>query len=73
MGQWFDGGRGLSRVLRPSLNTLFGITAAKKRIKKVLGITVLLKPFRFWTNQKRRIKREGGYESKAEGCSRVEC
>jgi hypothetical protein len=49
------------RYRRPSLNTLLGITRAKKQIKKDLGITALLKPFRFWPNQKRWIKREIGY------------
>ncbi len=53
------------RYRRPSLKTLLGVTAAKKRIKKDLGITALLKPFRFWTNEKRKIKREVGYESEA--------
>jgi hypothetical protein len=51
------------RYRRPSLKTLLGITKAKKQIKKDLGITTLLKPFRWWPNQKRRIKREIGYES----------
>lgn len=54
------------RYRRPSLNNLLGITAAKKRIKKDLGITALLKPFRWWGNEKRTIKRRVGYES-AEG------
>jgi hypothetical protein len=51
------------RYRRPSLNTLLGITQAKKKIKKELGITDALKPFRWWTNTKRRFKREVGYES----------
>ena len=51
------------RYRRPSLNTLLGITKAKKRIKKELGITDALKPFRAWTNAKRRFKRKIGYES----------
>ncbi len=53
------------RYRRPSLKTLLGVTAAKKRIKKDLGITSLLKRFHFWANEKRKIKREVGYESKA--------
>jgi hypothetical protein len=53
------------RYRRPSLKTVLGITRAKKRIKKELGITALLKPLRWWPNQKRRIKRETGYESAA--------
>jgi hypothetical protein len=51
------------RYRRPSLKTLLGVTKAKKQIKKDLGITALLKPFRWWPNQKRRIKRKLGYES----------
>ena len=50
---------------RPSLNTLLGITKAKKEIKKELGITKAMKPFRWWTNTKRRLKRKVGYESDA--------
>jgi hypothetical protein len=53
----------LFRYRRPSLNTLFGITKAKKRVRKELGITAAMKPFRFWTNTKRRFKRKIGYES----------
>ena len=53
------------RYRRPSIKTILGITKAKKRIKKDLGITALLKPFRAWTNTKRRIKRKIGYESEA--------
>jgi hypothetical protein len=55
----------LFRYRRPSLKTLFGITKAKKRLKKELGITAALKPFRWWTNRKRRFKRKIGYESEA--------
>ena len=55
----------LFRYRRPSLNTLLGITKAKKRVKKELGITAAMKPFRFWTNAKRRFKRKIGYESDA--------
>ena len=53
------------RYRRPSLNTLLGLTKAKKRVKKELGITAAMKPFRWWTNQKRRFKRKIGYESDA--------
>ena len=53
----------LFRYRRPSLNTLLGITKAKKRIKKELGITEAMKPFRWWTNTKRWFKRKVGYES----------
>ena len=51
------------RYRRPSLNTVLGITKAKKRVKKELGITAAMKPFRFWTNAKRRFKRKIGFES----------
>ena len=51
------------RYRRPSLITLLGITKAKNRLKKELGITAALKPFRAWTNAKRRVKRKIGYES----------
>ena len=53
------------RYRRPSWKTILGVTKAKKRIKKDLGITALLKPFRWWPNKKRQIKREIGYESEA--------
>ncbi len=53
------------RYRRPSLKTLLGVTRAKKRLKKELGITALLKPLRWLPNQKRRIKRKTGYESEA--------
>jgi hypothetical protein len=53
------------RYRRPSLKTILGITKAKKRIKKDLGITAALKPFRAWGNAKRRFKRKIGYESEA--------
>jgi hypothetical protein len=36
---------------------------SKKAAKKDIGITAVLKPFRWWPNQKRRIKREVGYYS----------
>ena len=51
------------RHRRPSLKTVLGVTKAKKRLKKELGITALLKPFRWWGNTKRTAKRRIGYES----------
>jgi hypothetical protein len=42
-----------------------GLTKAKKRVKKELGTTAVMKPFRWWTNEKRRIKRKIDYESDA--------
>ncbi|MFM7846550.1 MAG: hypothetical protein ACKPEY_20280, partial [Planctomycetota bacterium] len=53
------------RYRKPSLKTILGVTKTKKRIKKDLGITAMLKPFRWWPNQKRNIKRRLGYESDA--------
>jgi hypothetical protein len=51
------------RYRRTSLRTALGITTEEKRIKRELGITALLKPFRWWGNEKRKIKREAGYYS----------
>jgi hypothetical protein len=51
------------RYRRSSLKTLLGITEEKKRIKRELGITALLRPFRWWGNEKRDVKREMGYYS----------
>ena len=45
---------------RPYLNTILGIPTAKKRVKKELGITAAMKPFRWWTNFERRFKRKIG-------------
>ena len=49
------------RYRRPSLRTELGITREEKEIKRELGITALLKPFRWWGNEKRTVKRELGY------------
>ena len=51
------------RYRRTSLRTALGITKEEKRIKRELGITAILKPFRWWGNEKRKIKREVGYYS----------
>lgn len=51
------------RYRRPSLKTLLGVTKAKKQLNKALGINKIMAPFRWWPNQKRRIKRKLGYES----------
>jgi hypothetical protein len=45
------------------VRTALGITKEEKRIKRALGITAILKPFRWWGNEKRKIKREVGYYS----------
>jgi hypothetical protein len=38
----------LFRYRRPSLKTLLGVTKAKKRLKKELGITTAMKPLQWW-------------------------
>ena len=40
-----------------------GMTKAKKRIKKVAGITAATKPLRYKTNLERKAKRKVGYYS----------
>ncbi|HQH71216.1 MAG TPA: hypothetical protein PK360_03970 [bacterium] len=49
------------RYRRPSLNTLLGITRAKRRLKKATGYYALTKPLRLQTNWERRLKRKAGY------------
>jgi hypothetical protein len=51
------------RYRRTSLRTALGITGEEKKIKRELGITAILKPFRWWGNEKRKVKREAGYYS----------
>jgi len=51
------------RYRRPSLKTMLGITTAKKRVKRSLGITAFMRPFRAPENAERRIKRHVGYYS----------
>jgi hypothetical protein len=51
------------RYRRTSLRTALGITKEEKRIKRELGTTAILRPFRWWFNEKRKIKREVGYYS----------
>lgn len=58
-----EGSMKLFRYRRPSVNTLLGITRIKKQIKKDLGITAALKPFRAASNAERRLKRRLGYYS----------
>ena len=53
----------LLRYRKPSLKSVLGITSAKKRVRRQLGITALLKPFRAYGNAKRRVKRRLGYYS----------
>jgi hypothetical protein len=55
--------RGFIRYRRPSLNTMLGITRAKKRMNRQLGITAVKRPFRAPGNMKRRMLRRAGYYS----------
>lgn len=51
------------RYRRSSLKTALGITKAKKRFNKAVGITAIKKPFRAPGNAKRRMLRKVGYYS----------
>lgn len=51
------------RYRRPSMKTMLGITRAKKRINRQLGITAVKRPFRAPGNAKRRFLRRAGYYS----------
>lgn len=53
----------LFRYRAPSWRTLLGLTRLKKEVKKELGINEVMKPFRWYGNEKRKLKREMGYES----------
>jgi hypothetical protein len=61
----------LFRYRRPPIKAIPGITKAKKRIKTNLGLTALRKPFRAWTNTKRRIKLRADFCGDAGGLIRV--
>ncbi len=51
------------RYRRPSLKTALGITRAKRRLKRQLGITAVMRPYRAPGNYKRRALRRVGYYS----------
>lgn len=53
----------LFRYRRPSVKTMLGVTRAKKRINRQLGITAVKRPFRAPGNMKRRVLRRAGYYS----------
>ncbi len=53
----------LFRYRKPSLNTILGITNAKKEVKRNLGIYKVIKILNFPTNLKRRALRKVGYYS----------
>jgi hypothetical protein len=51
------------RYRRPSLKTMLGMTRARKRMNRQLGITAAMLPFRAPGNMKRRMLRRAGYYS----------
>lgn len=53
----------LFRYRRPSVKTMLGVTRAKKRLNRQLGITAIKRPFRAPGNMKRRVLRRAGYYS----------
>lgn len=53
------------RYRKPSLKTLLGVTSAKRKVKKDLGIYAVTKILSAPKNAKRRAKRSLGYESDA--------
>jgi len=53
------------RYRKPSLKTALGLTAAKKKVKRSLGIYEITKFLNAPKNAKRRVKRAIGWESEA--------
>lgn len=53
----------LFRYRKPSVKTMLGVTRAKKRLNKQLGVTAVKRPFRAPGNAKRRLLRRAGYYS----------
>ena len=53
----------LFRYRKPSVKTMLGVTRAKKRFNRAVGITAVKKPFRAPGNMKRRALRRAGYYS----------
>jgi hypothetical protein len=53
----------LIRYRKPSVKTALGVTKAKRRAKKSLGIYKVTKITNAPKNAKRRVKRKMGYES----------
>lgn len=51
------------RYRKPSLKSVLGVTKAKKKLKKDLGIYEVTKIINAPKNAKRRVKRKLGYES----------
>ncbi len=53
----------LIRYRKPSMKTILGVTKAKKRLNRQLGITAATRPLRAPANYKRRMLRRTGYYS----------
>jgi hypothetical protein len=53
----------LIRYRKPSMKTMLGVTRAKKRFNRAVGITAVKRPFRAPGNYKRRMLRRTGYYS----------
>jgi hypothetical protein len=51
------------RYRRPSLKTMLGMTRARKRMNRQVGITAAMRPFRAPGNMKRRMLRRASYYS----------
>lgn len=51
------------RFRRRSVKTMLGVTKAKKRFNRAVGITAVKRPFRAPGNAKRRMLRKVGYYS----------
>jgi hypothetical protein len=51
------------RYRRPSINTLLGVTKAKRKIKKDLGIYNVTRVINAPKNAERRVLRKAGYYS----------
>ena len=55
--------RRIIRYRKPSMKTMFGLTKAKRRFNRAVGITAVKRPFRAPGNYKRRVLRRAGYYS----------
>lgn len=53
----------LFRYRKPSVKTMLGVTKAKRRVKKDMGIYNVTKVTNAPANYKRKMKRKAGYES----------
>jgi hypothetical protein len=53
----------LLRYRRPSINTVVGITRARRQLKKASGYYAMTRRLRWETNTKRTVVRKVGYDS----------